>query len=240
MTFLWQKAFLFAVMGMLLPSSICFAEQADAQFKDVEIRVIRPKYFQKSMRLEVGAGVGAVMNGSYTYTYLPSVRIGFHTTEWLEIFGEGSLGLTINKSDCIELGSKFSIEPVVREIQTIAEGGVTLTPIYGKYQVSSGDVIYFDWFLVAGGGMASMKKREQGCKPKLPDEPLKEALPYVSTEFNFGTGQRFFINKNTAITWFLRDYLIRGRVDPNNPVAPENDTNLYQSVTLTFGASYFL
>ena len=135
MTFLWQKAFLFAAMGMLLPSSICFAEQADAQFKDVEIRVIRPKYFQKSMRLEVGAGIGAVMNGSYTYTYLPSVRIGFHTTEWLEIFGEGSLGLTINKSDCIELGSKFSIEPVVREIQTIAEGGVTLTPIYGKYHL---------------------------------------------------------------------------------------------------------
>lgn len=215
-------------MLALLFSPFARAETSNAQFKDVEIRVIRPKYFQKSMRLEIGASIAAVMNKSYTYTYLPSAKLGLHINEWLELFGEGKIGLTINKSDCTELGTKFSIEPVVDEIDQMYGGGVTVTPIYGKYQLSSGDVVYFDWFLIAGGGLAAMKQREQGCKPRTGDEPLKPPTPYSPVQFNFGTGQRYFLSKNAALNWYLRDFIISGLKGGMN-----------QSVTLSFGASYF-
>ncbi|NBW80909.1 outer membrane beta-barrel domain-containing protein [bacterium] len=207
---------------------VLFAADEDAQFQSVEIRVIRPKFFQKSMRFELGASIAAVMNKSFTYTYLPTARVGMHFTEWLEVFGEGAIGLTINKSDCTELGSKFSIEPVVDEFDKLFGGGVAVTPIYGKYQLGSGDVVYFDWFLIGGGGMANMNQREQGCKPRAADEPLKQPTPYSPVQFNFGTGQRFFLNKNSAVNWYVRDFLVGGLKG-----------GLNQSVTLSFGASYY-
>jgi outer membrane beta-barrel protein len=198
------------------------------QFGNFEIRVIRPKYFQKSVRLEIGANVGAVMNKSFTYTYLPAAKLGLHMTEWLELFGEGAAGITINKSDCTELGTKFNIEPIVDEVELLAGGGVALTPIYGKYQLSSGEVVYFDWFLTAGGGMANMKKREQGCKPPVKGDVVRQSTPYSKIHFNFGTGQRYFLNKTTALNWGLRFFMIPNTVDSIN-----------ENVTLSFGSSYY-
>lgn len=228
MSFLTRIFVLTAAIFSSLPFAIVRAEESSQQFEDVEIRVIRPKYFQKSMRFEVAANVATVMNKSYTYTYLPSAKLGLHITEWLEIFGEGALGITANKSDCTELGTKFAIEPVVHEFNSLLGGGVALTPIYGKYQVNSGDVIYFDWFLMAGGGVASMKKREQGCKPLEPNEATKSPTEYNPGQFNIGTGQRYFLNKNVSVNWFLRDFFIT-----------ELGAGLAQSVTLSFGASYY-
>lgn len=224
----WSIVKLIAAAAALAQSSLCFAQNQDQQFTNVEIRVIRQKYFQKSVRVELGANLAAVMNKAYTYTYLPSAKLGLHMTEWLEIFGEGSVGITINKSDCTELGGKFSIEPIVDEFDNMIGGGVALTPIYGKYQIASGDVVYFDWFLIAGGGLANMKQREQGCKPR-GDEPEKVPTPYSPVQFNFGMGQRFFLNKSAALNWYLRDYVVANKAGA-----------LGQSVMLSFGASYYL
>lgn len=203
-------------------------EQKGNQFGNFEIRVIRPKYFQKSVRFEIGANVSAVMNSSFTYTYLPSAKAGLHLTEWLEIFGEGAAGITINKSDCTELGSNFNIEPVVDEIGMLSGGGVALTPIYGKYQLSNGDVVYFDWFLSGGGGVAGMKNRKQGCKAVAQNEVVIQPKPYSPAQFNVGTGQRYFLSKNSALNWGLRLFFISGI-----------DKGMNQSVTLSVGAGYY-
>lgn len=233
---------IFLAACLALPATARAQKDKDqeAQFSDVEIRVIRPKYFQKSVRVEVGAGIAAVMNQSYTYTYMPSAKLGLHLLEWLELFGEGALGITINKSDCTDLGSKFAIEPVVQETENMFGGGAALTPIYGKYQLGSGDVVYFDWFLIGGGGLAGMRYREQGCKQRAADEPLKVPKPYSTVQFNFGTGQRYFINKNVSFNWFLRDYVIMIKVPADSEEAvPSRAAGTLQSVNLSFGASYY-
>lgn len=198
-------------------------------FKDVEVRVIRRKFFQKSVRVELGANLGVIMNSSFTYSILPTAKLGVHLTEWLELYGEGTAGFTINKADCTELGSKFNIEPVVDEVGLLAGGGAAITPIYGKYQLDSGDVIYFDWFLNGGAGMASMKNRKQGCKPLAPNELVIQPTSYSKVGFNFGTGQRYFLNQTTSLNWGLKLYMIPGYVGGMN-----------QSVTLSAGAGYYL
>lgn len=225
------KIFLILQLLLLLSPSIfaAAAEKKENQFGNFEIRVIRPKFFQKSVRVEIGANVSAVMNSSFTYTYLPAAKAGLHLTEWLEIFGEGAAGITINKSDCTELGSKFNIEPVVDEIGMLAGGGVALTPIYGKYQQSNGEVIYFDWFLSGGGGVAGMKNRKQGCKPIAQNEQVILPKEYSPAQFNVGTGQRYFLSKNSSLNWGLRLFFIPGLGKGMN-----------QSVTLSFGAGYYL
>ena len=224
------KIFLIIQPFLLLAPSVSAAaeDQKKNQFGNFEIRVIRPKYFQKSIRFEIGANVSAVMNSSFTYTYLPSAKAGLHLTEWLEVFGEGAAGITINKSDCTELGSKFNIEPVVDEIGMLAGGGINLTPIYGKYQLSNGEVIYFDWFLSGGGGVAGMKNRKQGCKPVAQNEVVIQPKAYSPAQFNVGTGQRYFLSKNSALNWGLRLFFI-----------PGIEQGMNQSVTLSFGAGYY-
>jgi outer membrane beta-barrel protein len=218
-----------AALFPMLPELAFAQEEGKSQFDNVEIRVIRPKYFQKSMRVEIGANIGAMMNKTYTYVYLPAAKLGLHITEWLELFGEGAIGITINKTDCVELGSKFGIEPRVDEFKQIYGGGVSATPIYGKYQLSSGDVVYFDWFLMAGAGAANINLREQGCRTLDANETRIPPNPYTPMHFNIGTGQRFFLNKTTSLNWHLRDFFI----------ANYEKNGFNQSVTLSFGASYY-
>lgn len=225
-----MRKLIITALSLLMPSvSFADALRKRGSFNDVEVRVIRRKFFQKSVRFELGANLGVIMNNSFTYSILPTAKLGLHMTEWLELYGEGTAGFTINKSDCTELGSKFNIEPVVDEVGLLAGGGVALTPIYGKYQLDSGDVIYFDWFLNAGGGLASMTNRKQGCKPLAPNETVIQPQPYSKVGFNFGTGQRYFLNQTTSVNWGLRLYFIPGFLGGMN-----------QSVTLSAGAGYYL
>lgn len=219
---------LISLTVILLPGSALADEESKEKFSNFEIRVIRTKYFQKSGRFEIAANVGAVMNSSFTYTYLPTAKLGLHLLEWLELFGEGSAGITINKSSCTELGSKFNIEPIVDEIGNLVGGGVALTPIYGKYQLSAGDVIYFDWFIAGGGGVAAMRNRKQGCKPLSPNEQPVEPKEYNPTQFFAGTGQRYFLSKDAALNWGLRFFFIPGISGGMNT-----------SITLSAGAGYY-
>jgi len=225
-----MRKILMTVFILCSPANV-FADALSKQgsFKNVEVRVIRRKFFQKSVRVELGANLGVIMNSSFTYTILPSAKLGVHLTEWLELYGEGTAGFTINKSDCTELGGRFNIEPVVDEVGLLAGGGVAITPVYGKYQLDSGDVIYFDWFFNGGAGMASMLNRKQGCKPLLPNEVVIQPVPYTKVGFNFGTGQRYFLNQTTSINWGLRLFLI-----------PGFNGGMNQSVTLSAGAGYYL
>ncbi|MEY2986598.1 MAG: hypothetical protein RJB13_119 [Pseudomonadota bacterium] len=225
-----MRSLVFTFLLLCIPVS-AYADTLSRQgsFKDVEVRVIRRKFFQKSVRVELGANLGVIMNSSFTYTILPTAKLGIHLSEWLELYGEGTAGFTINKSDCTELGGRFNIEPIVDEVGFLAGGGAAITPVYGKYQLDTGDVIYFDWFVNGGAGMASMVNRKQGCKPLLDNEAIDPPTAYTEVGFNFGTGQRYFLNQTTSLNWGLRLYLIPGFNGGTN-----------QNVTLSAGAGYYL
>lgn len=213
----------------LLASLAAFpaAAQDDGQFKDYEIRVIRQKYFQKRFRVALGLNGGAIMNQSFIYTYQGGGDLSFHFTEWIGLFGEGQFGFTANKGDCDTLGKTFKIGPVVNQINWIAGGGVVLTPIYGKYQLSNGDVTYFDWFFTVGGGVANVLTTEKNCLDNGKEDPPERQL----TQFNFGTGQRYFLTKNIAAIWQLRDIVTN---DPDN-----KESSLASNILLSLGIGFY-
>ena len=203
--------------------------QAQGEFKDVEIRVIRNKYFQKSLRLELAGNFSAIMNKPFIYTYLGGGQVGFHLNEQFGIYAEGAYGFTLNKSDCKTLGEKFAIEPIVYLMDYYLSGSLAYTPIYGKYQLSNGDVTYFDWYLSAGAGIAGARPRQNSCNPEesSPDQPTK-SVPM----FQVGTGQRYFIDKNTVFNWNLR-YIGYSK-------SQLGDSGIEPNVLLSLGVSYFL
>ncbi len=221
---------LITMLGALVCAFSAYADQGDADlFHDVEVRVIRQKYFQKSMRPEVGAQFSAIMNRSFVYSLMANGQIGFHFNEHIGIFGEGGMGFTLNKGDCSTLGEKFRIEPIVDDLRNWFGGGVSYTPVYGKYQLSSGELIYFDWFFTAAGGMAGIAKRMGTCIPESAESSSSYSMPQVT----LSTGQRYFLNKSSAAIWNIKYMIVQ---DPSEGTLATGINN----VLLSLGISYFL
>lgn len=215
--------------------------QGSATFDDFEIRVIKNKFFQKSLRLELSGGLSAIMNQSFLYTYLGGVGLAFHFNEQFGLLGEAFLGQTVRKGDCDVLGSNFRIDPVVQEVKNYFGGSLLYTPVYGKFQLASGRVIYFDWFFEAGGGGANIRAGGLGCAE---GGTTSEENPVegFALAIQGSTGQRIFLNENVSLNWRVR--LMRAEGVQNDGSDSAETTGLggggQNYVTLNLGVSYFL
>jgi hypothetical protein len=211
---------------------------ADEDFKRVEIRVVRDRYFQKSLRPELGLGVYASLNKPYLQTVMAQAGLAFYPFEILGIGVDGGLSGSFNKEVCYTLGREFSIEPVITPLQWVAGGKLELAPIYGKYQLPSGDVLYFDWLFKVGAGRGGIYTRKQGCRPAqyVAATDNTNTAQVSVMEYNASTGQRFFLNKNIALQWNILFYLVEPYpVDGYKPGFGDYDQILF----LSLGASYF-
>ena len=217
-------------LGLFLsPLSIRAAEE---QFQDTEIRVIKNKSFQKRLRFELGLDMGAVVNQSFFYTYLAAAHLGFHITESWAIAAEGGVGITRNKADCDNLGKTFKIEPISAPLDHYAGASLAYTPIYGKYQMSSGDVLYFDTFISAGGGIAGIMHQDFSCAA-VPEGKENTKSIYSTTQVNFAVGQRLSMTKNLALLWQVK--LLYAPTSAEHTLFEESP-----NVALSLGVGYFL
>ena len=218
------------------------------QFDKYEIRVIRPKYFTKTNRLETGAQLSVVMNQSFIYTYLATGLLNYHFSEQWAGEGAFALGFSIDKDDKRSLKSNFKIQTQILRTQFFAEGGALYTPVYGKYQLDSGKLIYLDLFFSAGVGMTGINYLYDHCpKPSevgqnvvvpIPPGPTTKSYP----TFYAGMGQRIFMDKKLSLRWDVRAHMF-GYNLADSACDPENATkatNTQTNITLQLGAGYFL
>jgi outer membrane beta-barrel protein len=231
-------AVLISSLSILMSAGVALAND---NFEDSEIRVIKNKYFEKSMRLELSAGLSSVMNQAFLYTYLGGFNVGFHITEQFGVQGEAYLGQTVRKGDCDTLGSSFRIDPVVQEIQNYFGGALSYTPVYGKFQLASGRVIYFDWFFEGGGGMSSIRSGGVGCAA---GGSSSEEVPVEGSALSIhgSTGMRIFLNENVSLNWRVRMMRAEGILNDgsNNAKKTGLGTGAQNYVLLNLGVSYFL
>ena len=221
--------------SLLIAVLSCFAclqgRAEEGQFKDYDIRVIKNKYFTKRYRLELDVNVGGVMNQSFHNSYVVGAGLGFHFSEQIGVHAEFGYVINQSKSECELLGSKdFRISPKINEVNSFYGGYLSYTPIYGKYQLGSGDVLYFDWFFTAGAGLVNNAERKGGC-----GEEELIATRGSNPQLSIGTGQRFFLGTDVALIWNLRLLAFK-------PVS-EGDVAIgdwVQNVILNLGIGYFL
>lgn len=218
------------------------------QFSSSEVRVIRPRFFSKSGRLETSAQMSVVMNQSFIYTYLATGILDFHFSESIAIEGAGAFGLTIDKDDKKNLDSNFKIKTEIIRTKYFAEGGLLYTPIYGKYQLSSGALIYLDLFVAAGGGMTGVEYLYDHCpKPSdVPSDVTVTAPPAAKTASYptgfLGLGQRVFLDKNVSLRWDIRSHFFSYNKGDGacDPLTAETSSGSQTNVTMQLGAGYFL
>lgn len=218
---------------------------AEEQFDKFDIRVIRPKYFSKTGRLETGAQMSVVMNQSFIYTYLATGILNYHFSETFAAEGAFAYGFSVDKDDKKALDTNFKIKTQILRTEYFMEGGLVYTPVYGKYQLSSGRVVYLDTFLAAGGGMTGVRYLYDHCPTSsdnagVVDPPAPTTKGYPT--FYFGGGQRIFLDKKTSLRWDVRAHYFSystadGACDPTTaPKESKGQTN----ITMQLGAGYFL
>ena len=173
-------------------SSFAFAEEED--FSDVKIRIVRPRYFTKRFKLEFSA-LGAVLtNDPYMYSFLAIGDINFHFNEWLGLEISGGYGTSIKKAATENLDNTFFINITDQlEVTYLSSASILITPMYGKYQISSGRLVYFDTYLSLGGGITGVTYRYEHCNTKRSAE-IKN-YPTV----NFGVGQRYLLIEEVVL-----------------------------------------
>lgn len=213
------------------------------RFEKFEIRVIRPKYFTKKGKFEVGAQFVAIMNETFIYTFMASGILSYHFAENLGVSMSLGAGFTIDKEDKRVLFDEFNIRTKIFRTRYNYILDLMYTPLYGKWSYSRNKVIYFDTFLEVGGGLTGIEwKKTDYCNP---DQVLGDiedrTVPYPT--FNVGLGQRYFVSKSTAIRWdFKASRLFYNIADSECDSANTNvsGSGSHDSILVQIGLSRFL
>ena len=228
---------------VLLLILVMFLSEMVARAQPVRISVIRPKYFVKKSRLELGADLSAVMNQTFTYTYLLSAGLAYHFTDSFALGVAGSYGVSANKADRTLLSEDFKINIDIFDVLYLTDASLLWTPVYGKYQLSSGRLVYFDTYVTVGGGLMGIKVKKKPADKEIDKEIVEEYPCYSALA---GIGQRFYLDKKTSFRWQIKNHVIFY----NNPkkVCQPSDVELegkqsfglHHTLLVQAGFSYFL
>lgn len=249
----WKKYFLFMdhLYRYLFVSMIFFisipsvfaadgeSEEGDENFSNFEIRVIRPRYFSKRTKFEAGIQLLAITNQTFIYTYMASGLLSYHVSESLGFQVGFSSGTSVDKEDKTILQDDFQISTQILRISTMFNGMMLWTPMYGKYQLASGNLIYFDTYLSAGAGLTGVAYQFSHCYPGsgVRSDYIKQ-YPTISG----GIGQRFFMSRQSSINWDLRIHEMKTDLNDGNCVESdkiEDSEIFYSNLTVHLGYSRF-
>ncbi|MDD9951125.1 MAG: outer membrane beta-barrel domain-containing protein, partial [Zetaproteobacteria bacterium] len=219
-------------------SSSAIAVEQSGNFKEFEVRVIRPRYFQKRGSFELGVKGMTITNQTFIYTFLGSLSLGYHFSESLGVEFFGASGNSILKRDTEILAEEFDINTQILRTQSLYAANMLWTPMYGKYQLSSGRVVYFDTALSVGLGVTGIGYVFDHCSVAR-DEQRRAAHTSQYATFSIGLGQRYYMNEFSALRWDLRSYIFNSDVRDGSCVEdPTASAEYSQQNNLTIELGY--
>ncbi len=215
------------------------------RFDGYEIRVIRPRFMQKSGRIELGGQAAVVMSQSFIYTLIASGLLDYHFNESFALELNAGYGASIDKEDKRILEDEYDINTSILRTQYQLGVGLLWTPIYGKTQLPDGDLVYFDSFLSLTAGMTGIQYLYEQCVSPAADKPdAGVAKPAPATKsyptVNIGFGQKFFLSESVGLRWDVRTHVFPvqnadGACDPTTA----SGGKVQIDNTLSVGASTF-
>ena len=217
----------------------------DARHERFEIRVIKPKYFKKKNRFELGAQLTTVMDNAFVYGFMATGLASFHFSESFALEASGSYGFSLQRSEKQILFDDFSIKTEVFRVQYLMEGVLQYTPIYGKLQVPGGEFFYLDTYLSGGAGLTGVDwQYSDFCQDRtgtnetipIPEDRVASYMTGI-----FGIGQRIYRDRASAFKWDIRYRVIQiDKADTECAMEPiEAGSAKRTNVTMQFGMSKF-
>lgn len=230
------KRWLLTLLSFIILGSTVYAEDEDL-FNEFEIRVIRPRYFIKKNSFELGLQTGFVANQTFVNTYLGIFILGFHINEAFGFEMSGASAISQNKQDKIILSRDFSINSQNAPVANFYGGNFMWTPMYGKYQLTTGRVVYFDTFFSMGAGLLGISEKYEQCTGSSHRDPTVVSYPYAE----IGLGQRFFFSKRDSIRWDVKSpWFAANTADDSCDPDAEGVSYINQNINIQLGYSRFL
>ena len=195
------------------------------------------------MKFELGLEGLIITSQAFIYTYMISGIVALHLTEQFGVEFNGTFGTSIDKDDKLTLEDDYSIKTQIIRISSMVGGNLLWTPIYGKYQLSSGRLIYFDTYLSGGMSNTGVEYQFDHCNiDKNSEYQLKSDYVASYPTFSVGIGQRFFVSKKSSFRWALKSHIFstnsKDGACTDNPNIAETTTQQPNS-TVHFGYSRF-
>ena len=220
-----------------MTSTLSFSK--DYRFSNFQINVIRPKYFQKSMRLELGLSIAPIVNQTFSYPIIGNSFINFYVNDFIGLVSNYGMIKTLDKTDKVILTENFGISTQSLNLQEYYDFGMSLIPIYGKYQLADGALIYFDTFIEMTAGSMGINHDYASCLEK---GITREAQLKNYEAYGIAFGQKFFRTKKSVLTWKTKfvnfSYPVVDTLCTDNPEITDVSSTL--NVNLEFAYSIFL
>ena len=209
------------------------------RFKSFEIRIIRPKYFTKSSKFEIGVQFGAIVNQPFIYTFQGNGNITYHINEAIAVEVLSSYGISLDRREKNILEDNFAIQTVIHRTHHILGGALLWTPFYGKFRTSSSRLVYFDFFLLGGISATGIEYKREDCanSDDLSNNTVKSRVVNYPTG-SAGGGQKIFLSKKVALRWDI-SYMIFRADDADNLCGAASRKAPLENVLIKVGISRF-
>lgn len=180
-----------------------------------EVSILQKRFFPKTQRFQVFAGLGLVTNDAFFNTLGGNLKLGYFLTE---SWGVEGTYMALTTSEAKSTQELKEIQGVLTENLVYPKSymGLSLVwvPFYGKYTLFNRRIVNFDMYFTLGGGST---KIQDGQSPGT---------------LQLGTGQIFAMSKSLAFRWDFSWHAYSAK-------QIDNSTSTVNNLFLTAGLSFF-
>jgi outer membrane beta-barrel protein len=207
-----------AGLGIVLSAGVALAQTVEeAEREEDYIRVVQKQPFSHQSRFSLAPTFGLSVNDPLIQHFLVGANLGYYFTESLGIQAQFHYAFDAKRAAQNALLAN-QLRPEMNPLEWVATGGIEWIPIYGKFAFFNRSIVYWDAYLVAGGGVVST------------------ARGGVAPTGSLGLGTRILLTSWLTLLVEIRDYLFQ----ESFPTTAGSRSNFINDLVFSVGVSFFL
>lgn len=270
------------VIALLLGGIVCLPAVAHAEKERksplTDAPVVRKRVELRDKRFEIGVGTGVTISQDFYNALFLMPKLAFHFNDWLSLAVVGGYNVTPDWKSSFnndvysallakdgggavantKSPSADDARATMNHIQGLGVVQLEFIPLSGKIAILSSLFSYFDFYILAGGGVVSLaasKSQPQSCvinangDQRPSGSPICKAVTGTQIAGNFGVGAHAFLNKWFALNLELHDLVYKNNAsgrsvlgntyDDNQPVTTDRDMEWTNNFVFSLNFQFF-
>lgn len=207
-------SFLLAGSVLSVWAAVPSTKAAQGEFEREIDAVVRNKYFYKKGHIELGLTAGIMPYDSLVAHYMGGGRASWHLHDHIgwEII-DAQLAFPSTQSFATNLVTERGISNLqTSRLKQIYTTNLLLSPFYGKIRFFGSQVLYFDIYIILGGGVANTETVKFSAAST--GAAVSETVSRSGMEMavDWGGGFKIFMSDYVGLLIDLRDYMVMAEV----------------------------
>jgi outer membrane beta-barrel protein len=192
--------------------------------------VIRKRLELRDKRFEFGVGAGVSIGQDFYNALMIMPKLSYHFTDWISLAGVGGFNATPSWKSSFNSDVNGALPPpdvtsiksphapdaqaTMNHIGWALLGQIEFIPLSGKIALLSSLFSYFDFYVLAGGGVVNLAAKDPtpgACANTGPTGPTPLCQAFTTTELtgNAGVGAHAFLSHYAALNLEFRDLIYK-------------------------------